>query len=380
MGEPIPPASCGDRILRRRARGRASRRATSSTGLLAEVEMAALPSAHRRCRRHPAVPDAAPAIAPTRGRRCDADVGGRAPGRVDRTPLGELTIVCSAKGVVATIFEDEDRDLGRWPWPASTGVRAIAAGSPGTGALGRLGRATGDPGLLRRPHASLLGAARSATGRREGFGRRVLEAVTTIPYGELWTYGDVAGMAGSPRAATGRRQRARGMPDRALRAVPSRGARRRHDRRLRAPRGPQALAAASRGRDAPDPDVRAPVREDGGDDPSPPARRRLPRDDRCRLHERRRDRSRADADGAPPSASALAAQVASSDLAADSPEAVQIGVFSSTPTRPESDSSPSARSMSPSASSAPAGSGPPADRARDGGTVRARPGRRSRLG
>ena len=35
----------------------------------------------------------------------------------------------------------------------------------------------------------------------EGFGRRVLEVVATIPYGELWTYGDVAGMAGSPRAA-----------------------------------------------------------------------------------------------------------------------------------------------------------------------------------
>ena len=29
------------------------------------------------------------------------------------------------------------------------------------------------------------------------FSRRVLAAVTTIPYGELWTYGDVAGMAGS---------------------------------------------------------------------------------------------------------------------------------------------------------------------------------------
>ena len=36
------------------------------------------------------------------------------------------------------------------------------------------------------------------------------------------------------------------------------------------------------------------------------------------------------ASGAPPQASALAAQVASSDLAADSPEAVEIGVFSST--------------------------------------------------
>jgi methylated-DNA-[protein]-cysteine S-methyltransferase len=32
-----------------------------------------------------------------------------------------------------------------------------------------------------------------------GFARRVLETTATIPFGELWTYGDVAGMAGSPR-------------------------------------------------------------------------------------------------------------------------------------------------------------------------------------
>ncbi|HEY5905361.1 MAG TPA: methylated-DNA--[protein]-cysteine S-methyltransferase, partial [Actinomycetota bacterium] len=46
--------------------------------------------------------------------------------------------------------------------------------------------------LSVRPDLSLVG---------EGFGRRVLEVVATIPFGELWTYGDVAGMAGSPRAA-----------------------------------------------------------------------------------------------------------------------------------------------------------------------------------
>ena len=33
----------------------------------------------------------------------------------------------------------------------------------------------------------------------DGFGRRVLEVTATIPFGELWTYGDVAGLAGSPR-------------------------------------------------------------------------------------------------------------------------------------------------------------------------------------
>jgi methylated-DNA-[protein]-cysteine S-methyltransferase len=33
----------------------------------------------------------------------------------------------------------------------------------------------------------------------DGFPRRVLELVRAIPYGELWTYGDVAAAAGSPR-------------------------------------------------------------------------------------------------------------------------------------------------------------------------------------
>ena len=34
----------------------------------------------------------------------------------------------------------------------------------------------------------------------DGFRRRVLEATIAIPYGELVTYGDVAGIAGSRRA------------------------------------------------------------------------------------------------------------------------------------------------------------------------------------
>jgi methylated-DNA-[protein]-cysteine S-methyltransferase len=34
-----------------------------------------------------------------------------------------------------------------------------------------------------------------------GFPRRVLAVTATIPHGELWTYGDVAAIAGAPRAA-----------------------------------------------------------------------------------------------------------------------------------------------------------------------------------
>ena len=42
---------------------------------------------------------------------------------------------------------------------------------------------------------------RSATARATEFGRRVIRIVTRIPPGRVATYGDVAGMAGKPRAA-----------------------------------------------------------------------------------------------------------------------------------------------------------------------------------
>lgn len=116
------------------------------------------------------------------------------------TPLGDLTIVCSARGVVATIFDDDERDLElagiqrRFAQGAQTAAEASAAGSVATAAR-REARgyfAGRTKALSVRPDLSLVG---------EGFGRRVLEVVATIPYGALWTYGDVAGMAGSRRAA-----------------------------------------------------------------------------------------------------------------------------------------------------------------------------------
>ena len=160
------------------------------------------------------------------------------------------------------------------------------------------------------------------------------------PHGELWTYGDVAGMAGSPRAARAAGSALARLPDRTVRPVPSGRARGEHARRLRAARGAQALADPPRGRDrrarplnrgsTPAPDARDRVREHGrmlrrlpavalclsllaaactGDDePAPTASTSAPSGD----------------------ASTFSAQVASSDLAADAAEAVQIGVFSST--------------------------------------------------
>jgi len=119
--------------------------------------------------------------------------------RTVHTPIGALTIVGSARGVVATIFGD-DRDhelegIERWfaqrPGAAGDGS---AAGVVVAAALREArGYFAGRINVLSvRPDLSLVG---------EGFGRRVLEVVATIPFGELWTYGDVAGMAGSPRAA-----------------------------------------------------------------------------------------------------------------------------------------------------------------------------------
>lgn len=113
------------------------------------------------------------------------------------TPLGELTIVCTARGVAATVFDDPDASS------ELTGVerrldelsldggdaRAVARGARREAAAYFVGR---DLALTTPPDLALV---------PEGFTRRVLEVVATIPPGELWTYGDVAGMAGGPGAA-----------------------------------------------------------------------------------------------------------------------------------------------------------------------------------
>jgi methylated-DNA-[protein]-cysteine S-methyltransferase len=119
--------------------------------------------------------------------------------RTVHTPIGALTIVGSARGVVAPIFgndgerkrEGGGRGFARAPGAAADGS---AAGAVVTAAQREArGYFAGRTKVLSvRPDLSLVG---------EGFGRRVLEVVATIPFGELWTYGDVAGMAGSPRAA-----------------------------------------------------------------------------------------------------------------------------------------------------------------------------------
>ena len=109
------------------------------------------------------------------------------------TPLGDLTIVCSSTGVVATIFDDDDADMQQHVFDArpSAGPRAGALARTAGSEAARY-FAGSRRSFSVRPDLTLVAGT---------FARRVLEVVATIPHGELWTYGDVAGMAGSPRAA-----------------------------------------------------------------------------------------------------------------------------------------------------------------------------------
>lgn len=114
------------------------------------------------------------------------------------TPLGELTIACSAHGVAATFFDEDLHDPELCLMNAGTGAWG-AGDHRAARALARAARreaegyfSDGDRTFSVPPDLALV------TGT---FPRRVLEVVATIPFGELWTYGDVAGMAGSPRAA-----------------------------------------------------------------------------------------------------------------------------------------------------------------------------------
>jgi len=74
----------------------------------------------------------------------------------------------------------------------------------------------------------------------DGFVRRVLETVRTIPYGQMWTYGDVAAAAGAARGGRAAGSALARCPielfvpcHRVVRAGPSLGSYGRHDDRRR---------------------------------------------------------------------------------------------------------------------------------------------------
>jgi methylated-DNA-[protein]-cysteine S-methyltransferase len=110
------------------------------------------------------------------------------------TPMGDLVVVVSEAGIVATAIDEGDERLDRWfGWIGTALDRPVR-------------RSTRPIAGVRRELAAYFGG----TGRRfdtpvdltlagDGFGRRVLEATVRIPYGEVATYGDVAAAAGSPR-------------------------------------------------------------------------------------------------------------------------------------------------------------------------------------
>jgi len=110
------------------------------------------------------------------------------------TPLGEMAIVASADGVVWTTFsEDEDvPELDALELRLASPIRrnAVRALNPVRREVGAYFRGTG------RTFATPVDLSLVP----DGFRRRVLEATIAIPYGELITYGDVAGIAGSRRA------------------------------------------------------------------------------------------------------------------------------------------------------------------------------------
>ena len=95
------------------------------------------------------------------------------------TPLGPFSVVIGDAGVIRTTFGPE-------PWDAPRADRSLA-------------------GVRREITAYFRGKLRvfetpvDLSGVGDGFARRALEVVRTVPYGELWTYGDVAAAAGSAR-------------------------------------------------------------------------------------------------------------------------------------------------------------------------------------
>ena len=184
------------------------------------------------------VPRARVAIVPSPGHRCER---ARYSWSARSPPRWGPHLVASPRGVVATAFDDEDPDATVAGIEAKLDATVPARRSGACRPCGGRWRTTSRAGSGRFATAPDLALA------PQGFGRRVLEVTTTIPYGELWTYGDVAEMAGSPRGGRAAGNGPESVPHGAVRAVPPSGPRRRHAGRLRALHRTQAMVAPTRG-------------------------------------------------------------------------------------------------------------------------------------
>jgi O6-methylguanine-DNA--protein-cysteine methyltransferase len=100
------------------------------------------------------------------------------------TPLGPFTVVLGECGVLRTRFEDDDARDG-----IEDGEPDAVEDPRRTASI----RREVDAYFRGRLHVFETPVDLSSVG--DGFARRALEVVHTIPYGELWTYGDVAGGA-----------------------------------------------------------------------------------------------------------------------------------------------------------------------------------------
>ena len=123
-----------------------------------------------------------------------------------------------------------------------------ASGETVTGARRlRRGSAAKDPQLLRRASASRSPTSSSTSRARRRSSARLADALRRVPWGEVVTYGELAALAGCPRAARAAGTFCAENRFSLVRAVPPRR-RRRRDRRLRlARRRVQAPAARARG-------------------------------------------------------------------------------------------------------------------------------------
>jgi methylated-DNA-[protein]-cysteine S-methyltransferase len=108
------------------------------------------------------------------------------------TPLGALTVVVTSAGVVATLFEDDDRE------PTVDALERLLGGGLRDSPRG-LAKIRAQVDAYFEGRLRAFDAPVDLRLAREGFSRRVLAVTAAIPFGELWTYGDVAAAAGSPR-------------------------------------------------------------------------------------------------------------------------------------------------------------------------------------
>jgi len=110
------------------------------------------------------------------------------------TPFGPFTVVMSPDGVVATTGGDPGELVDQLARRLGVGSRVGSRVAPLRGATRDLAAYFGDRRALTRTPVDLRLVETT-------FARAVLEVTQTIPYGELWTYGDVAAKAGRPGAA-----------------------------------------------------------------------------------------------------------------------------------------------------------------------------------